>query len=189
MQHRFFKRLAKDQDGAVYLETAFIFIFLTIAFIGVLQIVDYVYVKQRTNKVADEMAALLSTIPEYKPADVQTLVNSATLMAEPEGVAVAVRFCQGGTGYESPAFGASSKGGKCGLFGAGGSDVSITASCSDATYNGGAYGTAFPRAQFVVVRSICGYKAGLRLFAFLADGPVTSTAITEMRNTIPEFKN
>lgn len=179
------------ESGAVYVEAAFVMIFLVIAFIGVLQIADYVYVKQKTNKVSDDLAALLSTIPNYTPESVQTLMNAAEAMATPEGVTVSAVFCQGGRGYQSPVFTATARGGACGLLDrgqGGGGNIDTSVSCASAQYNGQAYGTAFPRPQFVVVRSGCSYKAGIRLFSFLADGPIYNTAFTEMRNTIPEFQ-
>lgn len=188
------RRFRRDASGAAYIEMAFVLIFMTILFIGAVEIVSYLKVRERMNKVADEMSGLLSNMPSWNVAtNVNPVLVAAQSIATPYGASVSVRFCRGGTpSFDSGAFNRSYAG-TTGKYGVGNCNHSDMASgnlpeiaCSDARIGNQALTAANPTVQFVAVRAGCRYSAPLLgRFGLFDNQLIMTTSVSPMRYTMP----
>lgn len=193
--NRLLRRFHKNNEGAAYIEMAFVLMFMMLMFIGIVEIVSYLKVRERMNKVADEMSGLLSSITFW---DVPGLVNPAMVaaqaMATPYGVSISARFCHGGApSFDSGAFN-NQYAGSTGDYGVGNCNHSNNipganlpaVNCTDPQVGGQPIFTANQTVQFVVVRAGCRYSAPLLgSLGLFNDQMIVTTSVSPMRYTMP----
>lgn len=193
--HQTIQRYRKDTRGVAYIEMAFVLMFLMLLFVGVVELVSYMKVKERMNKVADEMSGLLANIPSWNVGtNVTPAIVASQSMATPYGVSVSARFCRGGAPqFDSGAFDAQYAGAD-GRYGVGNCNHStnipgaaLTAvNCNDAQMGGnGPLMTTNPTVQFVVVRAGCRYSAPLLgTLGLFNNAMIVTTSVSPMRYTM-----
>ncbi len=178
------RKIIKNQSGAAFIELSFILPFLMLAFIGMIEIISFIKIKERMNKTAAEVAGILSTIPSWNVGQfIEPSLPAARLAAKPYGVSISARFCQlGGTRpFTSANFGANYTG--TGKFAARPADCSLgkpsagvlagPVNCTDAP--------ATAISQYVVVSASCLYSPILSQLGLFKNQTITSYSFGTMR--------
>lgn len=160
------KRLYHDIRGVAFIETAFVLTILMVLLMGIVELVGYIRVKERMHRVADEMAAILSTIDTWDPpVSVVPTLPAAQLIAAPYGVAISARYCRGEPEFRSEPFERRFAGLTQAYPEAGCNYSSAVApvsfagvACEDAHAAGGSnLLQTMPHNSFVIVRASCRY--------------------------------
>jgi hypothetical protein len=176
-----FKKFIHDDSGVAYIELAISAMTLTIILFGLVEISAFMRVKNKMNQVADQMGAVLGTIPNWQPdIYVRPYLGAAEYMARPFGVAVSVRYCAGGTDTNIP-FQTTINSGDCSLGVGGGGGVFEEADCLSPKLDKANMFETIPTVQFVVVTASCRYVPYLNYLNLFGDTVVTSTSVTPMR--------
>lgn len=176
------RRAYDDEEGVAYIELALSLFVLIIIVFGMVEISAFMRVKNKMNQAADQMGAILGTIPSWRPGlYVEPYIAAAEFMTRPFGVHLAVRYCSGGTNTDV-AYNETMAEGDCSLGLGTGGGTPATVECEDAkTGSGGAIIDDNPTVQFVIVKASCHYKPYLNYFKLFDDVMVVSTSVTPMR--------
>jgi hypothetical protein len=156
------KQLARDERGVAYIEGSIAIILMFIIFFGMMEITTYISVRERMEKASGQLAQVLGSIPKWDAGEVTRVMDSAKIIAEPQGISVAAVFCENGSAKY--AFSSSFGGAGCGLSGSksGAGGAAASASCAD--------GAAAGSGQYVVIATQCAYTPFMNPLGLFNDG-------------------
>lgn len=148
-----------QRQGNVTIELAFVLGFMILAFAGLVELTAYIDAKQRVNKIANQTASVLSSIPSWSgttTGQIRLIVNMGAKLALPERAKVRARFCKGN---QTVAVGgnnvitSTNVQMSCGL-GPGQSTFTVTPQCTESGPGS---------QQYVTVVAFCSYRSLIRL--------------------------
>lgn len=174
-------KLFKQSTGSVTIELAFVLGFMVIAFAGLVELTTFIDAKQRVNKLANQAANVMSTLPSWQGATATDLANTLKISAygiKPQGGVVRARFCTHGTTVKidgSNYVSGYTQNDACGLA-TGPGAPKLYPKCSETSGPG--------TDEYVSVVAYCTYHPVVTMFNFVKEMRIDAVLNVPMRNSM-----